>query len=284
MANNAIKEESAIFSQQQNEKLQPMNECDDGDSCDDVKKLRSVGPLPHLSSMYYEISKGIPIVPRPATMMSPYFGNTQSRCTSRNDLRRLNNRAIPLQEHENPINQMSSKQTTNENIAFMMIGNGQQSSSICMTPTAYENEDDPVAPSSTNMRQTNPSSPHLSAVSLESSTSSSQSNLQRKRLILWRTKTNEETSRMDTHVVEQHFNHDTVQTQNSSSTKDGYDLDNQRTSDNYLMNSNIINQPAYAINEEEKQWVEYWDEEVGASYYYNTITGEASWVAPNIAS
>mmetsp|Transcript_37621 Transcript_37621/g.55100 ORF Transcript_37621/g.55100 Transcript_37621/m.55100 type:complete len:351 (+) Transcript_37621:241-1293(+) len=27
-------------------------------------------------------------------------------------------------------------------------------------------------------------------------------------------------------------------------------------------------------------WVEYWDEEVGASYYYNTSTGEASWVDP----
>ena len=28
------------------------------------------------------------------------------------------------------------------------------------------------------------------------------------------------------------------------------------------------------------EWVEYFDEEVGAKYYYNTINGEASWIKP----
>ncbi len=32
---------------------------------------------------------------------------------------------------------------------------------------------------------------------------------------------------------------------------------------------------------QEHQWVEYWDEEVGANYYYNVVTGEASWVCPS---
>ena len=30
----------------------------------------------------------------------------------------------------------------------------------------------------------------------------------------------------------------------------------------------------------EGHWIEYWDDEVGASYYFNSITGEASWVNP----
>lgn len=28
-------------------------------------------------------------------------------------------------------------------------------------------------------------------------------------------------------------------------------------------------------------WQEFWDEEVGASYYYNCVTGEALWVRPD---
>ncbi len=36
-----------------------------------------------------------------------------------------------------------------------------------------------------------------------------------------------------------------------------------------------------ATKEEQEQWVEYWDEEVGANYYYNILTGEATWVAPS---
>ena len=38
-----------------------------------------------------------------------------------------------------------------------------------------------------------------------------------------------------------------------------------------------------AKEEEEEEWIEYWDEEVGASYYYNAMTGEASWVGPNLS-
>ncbi|CAM9404374.1 unnamed protein product [Ectocarpus sp. 12 AP-2014] len=30
-----------------------------------------------------------------------------------------------------------------------------------------------------------------------------------------------------------------------------------------------------------KEWGEFWDEEVGASYYYNSVTGEALWVRPD---
>ncbi|CAM9785219.1 unnamed protein product, partial [Choristocarpus tenellus] len=29
------------------------------------------------------------------------------------------------------------------------------------------------------------------------------------------------------------------------------------------------------------EWVEYWDESAGASYYFNTVTQEASWTNPN---
>lgn len=34
-------------------------------------------------------------------------------------------------------------------------------------------------------------------------------------------------------------------------------------------------------DDEEQQWVEYWDEEVKANYYYNILTGEATWVVPS---
>lgn len=33
--------------------------------------------------------------------------------------------------------------------------------------------------------------------------------------------------------------------------------------------------------DEQQQWVEYWDEEVKANYYYNILTGEATWVVPS---
>lgn len=33
-------------------------------------------------------------------------------------------------------------------------------------------------------------------------------------------------------------------------------------------------------NQAEPEWVEYWDENVGASYYYNIKTGEATWTTP----
>lgn len=32
------------------------------------------------------------------------------------------------------------------------------------------------------------------------------------------------------------------------------------------------------------EWIEYWDENVGAAYYYNTLTGEATWAPPAGAS
>ncbi len=44
---------------------------------------------------------------------------------------------------------------------------------------------------------------------------------------------------------------------------------------------NSTNQDKMTDNDQSKKWVEYWDEEVGASYYYNIITGEASWVGPD---
>jgi hypothetical protein len=28
-------------------------------------------------------------------------------------------------------------------------------------------------------------------------------------------------------------------------------------------------------------WLSYWDEEAGASYYYNEVTGEATWIPPD---
>jgi hypothetical protein len=31
------------------------------------------------------------------------------------------------------------------------------------------------------------------------------------------------------------------------------------------------------------RWVKYFDNEVGAEYFYNTLTGEASWVDPDAA-
>ena len=30
------------------------------------------------------------------------------------------------------------------------------------------------------------------------------------------------------------------------------------------------------------EWVEHWDEEIEAFYYYNSISGEASWVNPDL--
>jgi hypothetical protein len=35
-------------------------------------------------------------------------------------------------------------------------------------------------------------------------------------------------------------------------------------------------------SEETYQWVKQWDQEVGAEYFYNTETGEASWVDPRV--
>jgi len=35
-----------------------------------------------------------------------------------------------------------------------------------------------------------------------------------------------------------------------------------------------------SISTDNGSWKEYWDEEVKSSYYYNSVTGEASWLNP----
>ena len=45
--------------------------------------------------------------------------------------------------------------------------------------------------------------------------------------------------------------------------------------------NNIISEAPEQVSYITKSWVEYWDEEVGANYYYNIVTGEACWVVPN---
>ena len=49
-----------------------------------------------------------------------------------------------------------------------------------------------------------------------------------------------------------------------------------------MNNTNIHRLQSNVVDENTNySWAEYWDEEVGANYYYNTVTGEASWVRPN---
>ncbi|CAM9103651.1 unnamed protein product, partial [Discosporangium mesarthrocarpum] len=36
-----------------------------------------------------------------------------------------------------------------------------------------------------------------------------------------------------------------------------------------------------SVTKPPSEWQEYWDEEVEASYYYNAVTGEATWIKPD---
>jgi hypothetical protein len=41
-----------------------------------------------------------------------------------------------------------------------------------------------------------------------------------------------------------------------------------------------LDQTLMTESESEKEWIQLWDEEVESNYYYNQITGEASWIRP----
>lgn len=60
---------------------------------------------------------------------------------------------------------------------------------------------------------------------------------------------------------------DDTEVSNDATTNDG-------TNASYPENVERVQQHSSA------HWQEYWDHEVGASYYYNVTTGEASWVNP----
>ncbi len=49
---------------------------------------------------------------------------------------------------------------------------------------------------------------------------------------------------------------------------------NSSTADDYPIGPD---NPAKVLNE---TWTAYWDDQAGAIYYYNTITGEATWIPP----
>jgi hypothetical protein len=44
--------------------------------------------------------------------------------------------------------------------------------------------------------------------------------------------------------------------------------------------SNSVDQPNQDSADNLNQWIKCWDAEVGAEYFYNNITGEASWFDP----
>lgn len=107
-------------------------------------------------------------------------------------------------------------------------------------------------PTSTNERTLRISTSSSSSCCNSTCSSQEQEKLHRTRLNLWIG--NEETNR-------QKINNDPPMMNERA------DIDS---------NNNVINQ-----SNQEHQWVEYWDEEVGANYYYNVVTGEASWVCPS---
>ena len=77
----------------------------------------------------------------------------------------------------------------------------------------------------------------------------------------------------------------------SSSTNNGQESDRSQSNLNHGTGTWSPSQSTTHPNDDSKrqfdQWVKCWDDEVGAEYYYNAGTGEASWVDPrhgNIAA
>lgn len=212
--------------------------------------LRKVGPLPHLSSMHYEIAQGIPIVPRPVRMLQ--LANEEKIC-------RKNKQSTSMPKHISTDNlqqeHKQKKQSSIDEFRVKLTSNneyGKRSN----RPLSFGSCDINVGSSmGTSIIRQNSLRSTSTSSSLLSSLSPSYDELQQIRLNLWMTKLN------DT-KIDASNDHQTANNSKNTDTNNGYQPEDVRSKN------------------EEDQWIEYWDEEVGARYYYNIVTAEASWVGP----
>lgn len=172
---------------------------------------KKVGPLSHLSTMHWEIAKGIPLIPLPAKPPSLEIERRDksiSRACKGTSSRSGENTRTPSRRL------ISSKDTERSNDGSNLISNPHFNCSFISD-----------AKQSGQEKFTN------------NATSSSSEHHQR-RMELWKGSANQ-------------IGMDPSQTLKDTKTTLG------------------------------EEWIEYWDEEVETSYYYNVATGEASWYNPD---
>ena len=212
---------------------------------------RQVGPLPHLSAAYFELPNGLPIVPRPARMLMKNSDEGGENLANDNTIN------VTQKEGKKSILQLQ--------LPIMLMTRNTQLRQYTKQGKNYSGRDIVMGlPGLQNQQQTsNTSKDNIEPMIYYSSSSSfspgykpdatNNEELQRRRLQLWK--------HMEVKT-------DTVKRNN--------------TNINNII-SEAPEQVSYITKPDriKESWVEYWDEEVGANYYYNIATGEACWVDPN---
>ena len=236
---------------------------------DTNSKLKKVGPLPHLSSAHYEIAKGIPIVPKPATTIpiQVYNGNASDNRMIQSPLHAPIHRDkfLSISATVNEVSMMKNpfkinKSLTTDDIDIDVDKDAEIDDNVVAVNDADDDTDDVHVSNMSGTRAKNSIMPSilttLSAFSIPATPPLAPpcKELRQIRLSLWKNKDKEE-----------HYYLGDIIADNTESSE----ID--QSSKQKVFNEENI----------ENQWVEYWDGEVGAYYYYNTITGEASWVGPN---
>ena len=208
---------------------------------DPCLELRRVGPLPHLSAGHWE-AMGVPIIPRPATKPQFFSSEERPKDTLMNEKQRSKWRPI---HGSNYYTRAQESQVCDRENGGTCRGLG-----------------GPILPHSKDPKSQKQLSPSTrSDMAFSSKRKDSVLHQQHDNFHFW-IKKNEELWR---HFQESNAQSAPVQDSTEKFSGHGISVCNDKVS----MDPQTL-----------QHWQEYWDEEVGASYYYNTMTGEASWVPP----
>lgn len=208
-----------------------------------VSSLKRVGPLPHLSNMHYEIGRAIPIVPKPARMLELLQNENNYMHHRDNNCRRDKFVSMPRRGVSLDVHRCQNS------IKYEYQHQAKNNETCSLVDNNVSSSSASHDSSQMNMSRTSLSSSSSSTCTL-SSVLSQEKELRLIRLKLWMS------------VEEEKENASTSEYGDSEIIQ--YDQD-------YKSNK----------EEEENPWVEYWDDEIESTYYYNVKTGEASWVSPD---
>lgn len=212
---------------------------------------RQVGPLPHLSTAHFELPNGLPIVPRPRMLMkhiSDEEGENLANDNTINVMRKEGKKLISQLQ----LSIMSMTRNTQLSQCAKQ-GNNSSGRNNFMGLPGLQNQQQT---SSTSKDKIEPMIYYSSSSSFSPGYKPDTANneeLQRRRLQLWK---------------DMGIKTCTAKRNNTNINNIIYETPEQVS---YMTEPDSI----------KESWVEYWDEEVGANYYYNITTGEACWVDPN---